>query len=405
MNDRPITLSSADVGELEMEMVARVLESRVLSNGDVLRKFEQEFAERLGVPHAVGVSSGTAGLHLGMIAADVGDADFVITPTFSFVASANVILYERAIPIFVDCDPETLNLDVEQTISVIKRLADSKNRGALLPRSVGASSGRLRAIIPVHVFGRPLEMDALKAAAEFHGISIVEDACEALGSSIHGVPAGTAGHASVFGFFPNKQLTTGEGGMFVTASSEWATLARSLRNQGRDSDQSWLRYSRVGFNYRMTEMSAALGRAQLRRLDSILLRRRQVAEWYDELLATVAGASMLARPAEGHEVAWFVQAARLDEEIDRDLLMSRMAERGVETRPYFWPIHLQEYYRQTFGFREGDFPHAEAAGHALIALPFSSTMTREDVQQVCDVMAEEIQASRRLSRDRAVAAR
>jgi perosamine synthetase len=395
MSEGPIEFTAAAIGDEERLLVSDVLDSGFLSNGSMLARFEAEFAERVGSPHAVGVSSGTAALHIAAIAAGVEDGDVVITPTFSFVASANVIRYERAIPLFVDCDPETLNLDVGQTIDAIERFATGRGPGALLPRIGVGPSRKLRAVIPVHIFGRPVDLGPIQAAAERHGVAVIEDACEALGSSTEGVACGTRGQSGVFGFFPNKQITTGEGGMLVTADDRCASIARSLRNQGRDDVSGWLRYARVGFNYRLDEMSAAIGLAQLRKLDAMLAARAAIARRYDELLDPLAGVRIPPPVGDGAEMAWFVYVVRFDEDVDRDAMMARLAARGIGSRPYFWPIHLQDAYRKTFGFREGDFPHAEAAGRSLLALPFHALMPFAHVERVCEAIAEELPACRR----------
>lgn len=383
-------MSAPDVGDDERRLVDEVLRSGRLSMGPMLARFEEEFAACAGVPHAVGVSSGTAGLHLGMIAAGVGDGDLVVTSPFSFVASANAILYERGIPVFVDIDPETLALDAGRAAEAVESLARRlPDRGRWLPRGARVSPGTLRAVVPVHVFGRPAEIDGLAAAARAHGVALVEDACEAVGARTGGRPVGTAGDAGVFAFYPNKQMTTGEGGMLVTAHATWDELFRSLRNQGRDGDARWLHHVRLGFNYRLDEMSAAVGLAQLRRLDALLAGRRAVASAYDARLKSVAGVSPLSAPGPRVEKSWFVYVVRLDPAIDRSRLMERLEARGVPTRPYFSPIHLQPFYRDRFGFEPGDFPHTEEAARRLLALPFHAGLAEDDLDYVCGCLADE----------------
>ena len=372
---RFIALSSPDIGPEERQLVDAVLRSGTLAGGAMLTAFEREFAARFGARHAVAMSSGTAALHVAMIAAGVREGDQVITSPFSFVASANSILFERGRPVFVDIDPGTLTMDPAATIAAIEELA---------PR------GRLRAILPIHIFGRPVEMDAIVDAARRHGIPIIEDACEAIGASADGVLAGRWGDAAVFGFFPNKQMTTGEGGMLLTDRDDWAALARSLRNQGRSDDARWLQHERLGYNYRLDEMSAAVGLAQLRRLDELLAKREAVAIRYDALLSSVDGVRPLAPPRTGMRLSWFVYVVRLAPEIDRAGLMSVLSKRGIASRPYFPAIHLQPLYRERFGFRPGMFPHTEAAAESLLALPFHATLATEDVEYVCAAVAEEV---------------
>ncbi len=372
---RSIALSSVDIGLEERQLVDAVLRSGTLAGGTMLTSFERELAGRFGARHAVAMSSGTAALHVAMIAAGVSEGDQVITSPFSFIASANSILFERGTPVFVDIDPETLTMDPVATVAAIESLAPV---------------GRLRAILPVHIFGRPVEMSAIVNAARAHGIPIIEDACEAIGASADGVLAGRWGDAAVFAFYPNKQMTTGEGGVLLTDRDDWAGLARSLRNQGRSVDGSWLEHERLGYNYRLDEMSAAVGLAQLRRLDELLAKREAVAARYDALLRGIDSVRPLAAPRDGMRLSWFVYVIRLDPEIDRRRLMSVLAERGIVSRPYFPPIHLQPFYRDRFGFRAGMFPHAEAAGESLLALPFHGNLSAEDTDYVCAAIAEEV---------------
>jgi len=375
MAGAPIPLSRPDIGVEERRLVDQVLQSGQLSGGAPLAELEREFAERLGARYAVAMSSGTAALHVAMIAAGVGEGDQVITSPFSFIASANSILYERGTPVFVDIDPETLTMDSEATLAAIESLA---------PR------GRLRAILPVHIFGLPAEMGAVVSAARRHNVLVIEDACEALGASSDGVLAGRWGDAAAFGFYPNKQLTTGEGGVLLTDRDDWARLARSLRNQGRSEGGSWLHHERLGFNYRLDNLSAAVGLAQLRRLTELLSKRAAVAALYDALLADVAGVRPLAPPRAGVFKSWFVYVVRLSPEIDRSRVMASLAARGIDSRPYFPPIHLQPFYRQRFGYRPGMFPHAEAAGETLLALPFHPNLSAEEVERVCAALAGEV---------------
>lgn len=394
-----ITMADSDIGPGEIALVNEVLRSRALSLGPMLERFEQEWAEQMGVAHAVGVSSGTAGLHLAMIAAGVDEGDLVVTTPYSFVASANAILYQRATPVFVDIDPDTLNIDPAQAAAALADLAGTeRDARRWLPRRGAATPRPARAVLPVHVFGRPAPMRPLVAAAQAAGAAVVEDACEAIGARHDGQAAGTFGDASVFGFFPNKQITMGEGGVIATDRGDWAALFRSLRNQGRDDASAWLQYARLGFNYRLGDMNAALGLAQLRRLDELLERRARVAEAYSQQLA-IAGVTPLA-PSAGTTMSWFVYVVRLATDIDRDRVMQSLAARGVPSRPYFPSIHLQPFYRERFGFREGDFPHAEAASRSTLALPFHANLDARAIAFVVDALeraVDEVRESRATS--------
>jgi perosamine synthetase len=371
---RRVQLSSPDITSEERRLVDEVLRSGQLSFGPMLEAFENEFAGKFGARHAVAMSSGTAALHVAMIAAGVGEGDVVITTPFSFIASANSILFERGVPHFVDIDPETLTMDPAATVRAIETLA---------PR------GRLRAVLPVHIFGRTVEMDAILASARRHGVVVIEDACEAVGASADGVFAGRWGDVAAFGFYPNKQMTTGEGGVLLTDRDDWARLARSLRNQGRSDSAASLEHERLGFNYRMDSISAAIGLAQVRRLDELLQKREAVATRYNALLAGLDGVTPLAPPRPGMHLSWFVYVVRFADGIDRDQLRAALAARGIDSRPYFPPIHLQPFYRERFGFRPGMFPHTEAAGAALLALPFHGNLAAEDIDYVCEAVAAE----------------
>ncbi len=388
-----IPVSSPDINEDDFRFVNEVLRSGYLASGSVAEQFENEFAERFGARHAVAVSSGTAALHLAIIAADVSDGDFVITSPYSFVASANAILYERGIPVFVDIDPDTLTMDPGKAIEALRDLARKRNSWrTLLPRSARNSDGVLRAVLPVHLFGRTAEMAGVVAAAREEGIAVIEDACEAIGASSDGVYAGRWGDAAAFGFYPNKQITTGEGGMLLTDRDGWADLFRCLRNQGRSRNSEQLRYERLGFNYRMDEMSAALGLSQFRRLDELLRRRKAVADRYTALLSGVDGVTPLLEVPVGRTRTWFLYTIRLAPEIDRDMVMAGLAARGIMTRPYFWPIHLQPFYAERLGFLEGDFPAAEAAGRSMLALPMSPNLTDSEIESVCAAVEEQVSA-------------
>lgn len=382
-------MADSDIGPAEVALVNDVLRSRALSCGPMIDRFEREWAERMGARHAVAVSSGTAGLHLAMIAAGVGAHDLVVTTPYSFIASANVILYQRAVPVFVDIDPVSLNIDPLLAAEAVSHLASGRAAAQQwLPRTGAAGVRRVKALLPVHLFGRPATMGPMLDAARTHGAAIVEDACEAIGAEHHGRRAGTFGDAAVFGFFPNKQIAMGEGGVITTDSDDWAALFHSLRNQGRGSGgAAWLEYARLGYNYRLDDMSAALGLAQLRRVDELLAKRAAVAAAYSALLEC-DGVSPIAPTPGTTRMSWFVYVVRFADDIDRDLVMRELQARGIPSRPYFPCIHLQPFYRERFGSAEGDFPHAEAASRSTLALPFHANLPQSHVEFVAEALRE-----------------
>jgi dTDP-4-amino-4,6-dideoxygalactose transaminase len=390
-----VPMSAPDLSDLERQAVERVLTSSSLSNGPVTAEFENSFAEYLGVAHAVSVSSGTSGLHLCVIAAGCQEGDLVLTSPFSFVASANAILYERAVPVFVDVDLRTGNMDAGLLQEAAADLATGAGQAKRLlpPRTAEAlsESGNppgAKAILPVHVFGQPVEMEPVVEVAESHGLRVIEDACEAIGAEQFGKRTGTFGDAGVFAFYPNKQMTTGEGGMIVTDNDQWADLFRSLRNQGRDVFDAWLTHSRLGYNYRMDELSAALGLAQLRRIDDLLAARERVAGWYDERLIRHSDVRVPEVTPATQRMSWFVYVVRLPEGVDRSTVMLALTDRGVPSRPYFSPIHLQPFYVERFGYAPGAFPRTEELARRSLALPFSGVMTEEQVDYVCEQLIE-----------------
>ena len=379
-------MSSPDISELERQSVFEVLDGPYLSNGPRTPEFERAFAAYVGSAQGVAVSSGTGGLHMCVVAAGVGAGDLVITSPFSFVASANVILYQGAVPVFVDVDETTGNMDLDALQEAAEALdGGEKARSEWLPPSEREGApGPLKAVLPVHVFGEPLDCEVVGNVARRQGASVIEDACEALGATHHGGKAGATGDAGVFAFYPNKQITTGEGGMIVTDRDDWAEAFDSLRNQGRDVFDAWLTHSRLGFNYRMDEMSAALGVAQLQRIDELLSKRERVARWYEERLSGVEG---IATPRVAQAPAtksWFVYVIRLEDAAHRTRVMEGLSQRGVPSRPYFTPIHLQKVYMERFGYRRGMFPVSEALGDTCLALPFSGVMSESQVDYVCE---------------------
>lgn len=385
-----IPMSSPDISQAEVTAVTEVLTSSYLSIGPQIRAFEQATAEYVGVDHAVGVNSGTSGLHLAVIAAGVEAGDLVITSPFSFVASANCVLYERGIPVFVDVDKATGNINPEFVAQAVEDICRGPATAARwLPRSMqGASSGRCKALLPVHAFGQPADMDPIIEVARRYDLSIIEDSCEAIGAEYKGRAAGTLGDAAVFAFYPNKQMTTGEGGMMVTDRQEWADLFRSLRNQGRDVFDAWLNHTRLGYNYRLDEMSAALGLVQMRRLNELLAKRERVAGWYNERLADLALVETPGIAPTTTKMSWFVFVVRILPPASRDEVMRKLDEMGIPSRPYFTPIHLQPFYQRLFDYRKGDFPVTEYLGDVSLALPFSSVMTEEQVDEVCAALAK-----------------
>lgn len=366
-----IPLSSPSITERERTAVLDVLSGGTLSRGPRLLRFEKAFADRMGSRHAVAVNSGTSGLHLAVKAAEIGPGDEVITTPFSFVASANCILYEGGTPVFVDVQPATFNLD---------------------PTAVGrAVSSRTRAILPVHVFGRPCDLAPILRLAQQKHLTVIEDACEAIGATYQGRPVGTFGHTGVFAFYPNKQITTGEGGMIVTGDQRVAALCRSWRNQGRDESSEWPLHERLGYNYRLSDINCALGIAQLTRLDDLLVKRARIANHYTEILADLVPEVIPPAPAApGTDISWFVYVVRLRDEFPRahrDGVLEHLRKCGIGCSNYFTPIHLQPFYRQQFGYAPGDFPVTERIADHTIALPFFSDLTRDQIATVCKTLA------------------
>jgi perosamine synthetase len=384
-----ISMSSPDITQAEMDAVQGVLTSSFLSIGPQIRAFEQATAEYVGINHAVGVNSGTSGLHLAVIAAGVETGDLVITSPFSFVASANSILYERGIPVFVDVDRATGNIDPQLMAQAVEDIcAGPATAARWLPRSLqSAGPLRCKALLPVHAFGQPADMDPIIDVARRYELPIIEDSCEAIGAEYKGRQAGTLGDAAVFAFYPNKQMTTGEGGIMVTDRQDWADLFRSLRNQGRDVFDAWLNHTRLGYNYRLDEMSAALGLVQMQRLNELLAKRERVAGWYNERLARLELIETPCIVPTTTKMSWFVYVVRILPPASRDAVMRQLEEAGIPSRPYFTPIHLQPFYQRLFDYQRGDFPVTEYLGDVSLALPFSSVMTEEQVDQVCTVLA------------------
>jgi perosamine synthetase len=347
--------------------VLETLRSGQLSLGPMIDRFEAALAERVGATYVAAVSSGTAGLHLAVRLAGLGVGDEVVTTPFSFVASANCVLYEGATPVFADIDPHTLNLDPEAV------------EAAVTPRT--------KAILAVDIFGYPAEYTELEAIAERHDLVLVEDACEALGASYKGRPIGSLGAPAVFAFYPNKQMTTGEGGALAVQTEEEWSLLKSLSNQGRSDSGEWLTHSRLGYNYRLDDISAALGLAQVEKLERILELRAEVAARYAEMLGGLEEVELPLADDADHTRSWFVYVVRLAEGIDRNGVMAKLAEQGVASKPYLPSIHLQPYWRERFGTKDGMFPVAEDASRRSLALPFHTRLAEPDQARVVEALA------------------
>lgn len=347
------------------------MKSDRLSLGSKLKEFEKEFSKLIGSPYAIGVTNGTSGLHLCMKSIDLKPGDEVITSPFSFISSSNCILFCNAKPVFADIDSKTYNIDPEQIAQKI--------------------TNKTKAILPVHVFGQPCDMKSIMEIAYEHDIPVVEDACESIGAEYDGKKVGTFGLSAVFSFYANKQITTAEGGMIVTKDEKIYKLCKSLSNQGRDNDDlNWLIHNRLGYNYRLDELSCALGLAQLRKLDFILKNREQIAKEYNKHLSKVDGITVpFVDPDAKH--TWFLYVIKLDSSISRNKTIEYLRSKGIETKAYFFPpIHLQPFYKEMFGFKNGDFPICEEVSNSVLALPFFTGMEKSDIEVVCRTLEEAI---------------
>jgi perosamine synthetase len=372
----PIPLSRPAVGPREERLVLEVLRSGRLSLGQKLGEFEAGFAQRLGANYCCAVSSGTAGLHLALRAAGVGPGDEVLTTPLSFVASANAIVYEGARPVFCDIEPDTLNLDPDA--------------------AEAAHTERTTGLLPVHIFGYPAQMPKFEEFARREGLWLVEDACEALGAwHADGLAVGARGNLSVFAFYANKQLTTGEGGMVICPDTSSRAMIASERNQGRTDDMNWLDHTRLGYNYRLSELACALGVAQLESLDSLLVRRQRVAELYGQALSGIEGLSLPLADRAGNKRGWFVYVVQLPPHADRDTVIARLADAGIGSKPYLPAIHLMTYYRQRFGYRPGQFPVCEDIARRSVALPFYPDLGETQIQRVSEAVADAVAQSPR----------
>jgi len=365
-----IYLSRPDITETEIEAVRAVLCSPDLSLGPKVAEFERAFTDYTGAKRAVAVNSGTSGLFLCMLALEIGQGDEVITTPFTFISSATSIMMAGAKPVFVDIDPVSLNIDPAKIES---RITD-----------------KTKAILPVEVFGNPAGFDKICEIAQRHNLKVIEDSCEALGSSLNGKKAGTFGTMSVFGFYPNKQITTGEGGMILTDNDELANLCMSFRNQGRDKNDNWLCHKRLGYNFRLSDINCALGIAQLSRIEQIKAKRRQVAKWYQEMLADDDRMIVPTEPR-GCDINWFVFVVRLANEFSarqRDRILEEMKSNGIQVGNYFPPVHLQPLIVNQFGYKRGDFPITESVSDRTIALPFYNDLTKDQITTVCKTLKE-----------------
>lgn len=411
-----ITLSNPDITELEKEKILEVLNTPHLSLGPKLRELEQKFAAYIGSKYAIAVNSGTSGLHLCMSAVDTQEGDIVITTPFSFIASANCILFVKAKHIFVDIDEKTLNID--------------PNRLEQKIRTLNKKNSKLKAILPVHIFGRPCELDDIMGLARANGLKVIEDACESVGAEYltstskiknqnsklreisysqagknqetndlqntkkkNGAPCkkiwqkvGTFGDCGVFAFYPNKQITMGEGGIIVTDDENIYKLCRCLRNQGRSENDDWLKHEQLGYNYRVSDINCALGLAQLERIDEILAKREKVAGLYNMRLKNIEEV-IIPHFEKNKKISWFVYVVRLADKYskeDRDLILNKIKEKHIGCSNYFPPIHLQPFYRKIFGYKKGDFPITEKVSERTIALPFYNNLKEDQINYVCD---------------------
>ncbi|WP_249414133.1 DegT/DnrJ/EryC1/StrS family aminotransferase [Alteribacter keqinensis] len=357
-----IPLSKPDISDLERRYVSEVLNSGQLSIGEKTIKFESLFKEKLKAGFAIAMNSGTSALHVAVKALGLKEGDEVITTPYSFIASGNCLLYERITPVFVDIDPQTLNIDPKRIESAV--------------------TSRTKAILVVHIFGQPCDMTTIMEVASNYGLKVIEDACEAIGAKWNGKPVGTIGDAGVFAFYPNKQITTGEGGMLVTESEDAALTARALRNQGRSASSGWLDHEYVGYNYRISELQAALGVGQMERLEHILQKRENVAERYSELLQRYQVEVTTPKVLPACSMSWFVYIVILPKTTDRNKIISHLLEKGIQAKPYFPSIHKQTSYVNQFGSQSGKFPVSEEMSERTLAIPFFSNMQFHEQEYV-----------------------
>jgi len=372
-----VPLSSPDIVEKDIEAVAGVMKTRFLSIGPKVVEFEKRMGSFAGTKYAVAVNSGTSALHLIIRGMGIGEGDMVITTPFSFIASSNCILFERARPLFVDIEEDTLNLDADK----VEEKLESISRKEL---------SKVKALLVVDAFGQPADWDRFKEIGKKYDLKLIEDSAEALGAEYKGKRAGSLGEVGVFAFYPNKQITTGEGGVLVTDDEELVRAARSMRSQGRGESGEWLDHERLGYNYRMDELSAALGYSQMERIEEILDKRAKVAGMYGEKLAEVEEVQVPFIAPYVNKMSWFVYVVKLKMGINRNQLIKYLNEEGVQCKPYFTPIHLQPFYRKMFGYKEGDFPVTEDVTGRTIALPFFNNLKEEQIDYVVEKLKEGI---------------
>ncbi|MBI4423408.1 MAG: DegT/DnrJ/EryC1/StrS family aminotransferase [Elusimicrobia bacterium] len=371
-----VPLSNPDITDRERDAVLEVLRTSNLSLGPKVVEFEEKIAAYAGRKFAVAVNSGTSGLHLIVKSLGLGPGDEVITTPFSFIASSNCLLYENVTPVFIDIEPDTYNLNPDLI------------EAAITPRT--------RAILAVDVFGQPARYDVIEAIARKHGLKVISDCCESIGAEYQGRRSGRFGVAGVFAFYPNKQITTGEGGVVVTDDADVARLCRSYRNQGRGEKGGWLAHERLGYNYRLSEISSALGIVQLARIEEIILKRQKVAETYGRLLGRLPGIQLPRIHPDVTRMSWFVYVVRLADRFsraERDQIVLSLTREGIGANIYFQPIHLQPFYRERFGFKPGSFPITEAVADRTIALPFHNHLTPQLAETVVRCLEEAIEGA------------
>ena len=368
-----VNLSGPDITQAEIDIVNEVLKSGVLSIGPKIEEFENQFRDYFSVKHAIAVNSGTSGLHLLVKSLAIGEGDEVITTPFSFIASINCFLFERAKPVFVDIDRKTLNIDIER---IEEKITD-----------------KTKAILAVDIFGHPNDMEKISQIADKYNLNVIEDSCESIGSEYKGIKAGTMADGAVFAFYPNKQLTTGEGGMIITDDDNIANLCKSMRNQGRGDSGLWLDHHRLGYNYRMGEINAALGIAQMKRIDEILLKRQNVAAMYNKKLKDIKGVILPYIDSNVTKMSWFVYVIRLEDYLDRKKIMNYLNRYGVTCRPYFSPIHLQPFIKEQYGYQEGDFPITEQISQSTLALPFWNKIDEKEINFTVSVLEKAMKKS------------
>ncbi len=373
-----IPLSGPDITAAEIDAVVSVLKTPTLSLGPKLPEFERGFASYIGIKNAIAVNSGTSGLHLCIRALGIGEGDEVITTPFSFVASANCAMFEGARPVFADIREDTMNIDEKKIEEKV--------------------TARTKAILPVHVFGYPCDMVAINRIAKKHGLKVIEDACEAIGASIGGKKAGTFSDCSVFAFYPNKQMTTGEGGIVTTDNEKIDAMAKSMRNQGRDEGMGWLAHNRLGYNYRLSDINCALGIVQLGRINELLQKRQKVADMYKKALSGIKEISLPPDSSGDVERSWFVYVVKLAREFSeeqRNNIILKLRARGIGCNIYFPPIHLQPFYVERFGYKRGDFPVTESVSGRTIAIPFFNNLKDNEISYVAENLAEIIKEVKR----------